>query len=126
LATQDLPTRVLWDWTAPGGVYNSQFVQSDARYYVSGEMGMISGSWALQTAGNCINANGASTTPLTFWPFTRISLDAKPDPQNKGLFIYTKQVVWVGRGAGCTISNPNGALAAAVNSLNVAILGASI
>lgn len=124
--TQDTPALVLWDWTAPGGLYNTQFTQSDSRYFVSGEMGMVSGSWALQTAGNVITANDLSTKPTTYWPFSRISLQAAPDPKKRGDFIYNKSLVWVGRGTGVSIINPEGALAAAVNDLSNKILNASI
>lgn len=126
MATKSLPTLVLWDWTAPGGVYNAQFVQSDSRYYVSGEMGIMSGSWALQTAGNVISANDASTKPTTYWPFTRMSLQAVPDPNTRGKFSYDKSLVWVDRGTGVAMSNPNGALAAAVNNLATAIFQQSV
>jgi hypothetical protein len=126
MGTKDLPALALWDWTAPGGVYSAQFEQSDSRYYVSGEMGIMSGSWALQTAGNVISANQSSTKPTTYWPFTRMSLQAIPDPNVRGKFSYDKSRVWVDRGTGVSISNPSGALAAAVNNLSTAIIGASV
>lgn len=123
LATQDDRAPVLVDLTADGSPYAGGTV--DPGLYV-GDLGIMAGSWALQPASNCINANNTSTTPITYWPYCSMGRLPSVNVNDPANLLYSWYVFIVGRGSGVRVSNPKGALAAAVSDLANSIFNASV
>lgn len=121
LATQDDRAPALVDMTALGKPYQG----ADPGLYV-GEMAIMCGSWALQPASNAINANNTSTTPITFWPYCSMGRMPSVNVNDPANLLYSWHVFLIGRGGGVRVSNPQGALAAAVNDMTTAIFNASV
>lgn len=135
MGTQDLPAKVLFDYTAPAGgtygtLYADKFAESDADLWVGGQMVLRSGSWALQSVGNMqSDFQTGGVLPFTYWPYTLMGLDPLPltnppplDPKTGEIaYEYPRYLIWVQRGSGVQIVNDS-QLALQIANLNNTIL----